>query len=372
MTTNEHMLPPLRTKLIPLLVPMMLMGSLLLLPLTAFAAPDGPAMNELKQKAQHAYVSGRYAEAADLDLEIAEKHPESGAARYAVQMLGTLYEDNIVDIGKAIKWDREFMEKYASPRQVPFYRQKLASLDKVVQQEDAFKAYQKIRFANQGDEMMVKKFEELLKERPDFLLKNKVLEELGYAYARMDKRRQSYLTFQALSRNGEKKLSTSDRVAYQTASRYWKETSTWGWVAWGFVAALWIAVLLMKPWKQLTRSSVSNFLVLALLWALLNAIRMPTFYSINTAGDPIVIQDTVLYVAAGLNLAVLFWLLLLTKGNFWQSRPRALLWLSPVLTLMMTTAVFYLLIIHQPNGPQIMDVFSAQYQHWTDEWRAGK
>jgi hypothetical protein len=341
-------------------------------PVAGFAARDDQAVDALTEKAQHAYVSGRYAEAVALDTEIAERHPDSDAAGYAVQMLGTLYEENVVDIKKAVKWDREFLEKYASPRQVPFYEEKLASLERLIRQERAFKTYQEIRFANQGDEIMVKKFEALMKEHPDFILKDKVLEELGYAYARMDKRKKSYLAFQALSRNGRKRISTSDRVAYATASRYWKETSTWGWVAWGVVALLWSAVMLMKPWKQLTRSSIKNFLAVALLWLLLTAVRMPTFYSLETTGYPIVIPDTVVYIAAGLNLTVLFWMLLLTKGNYWNTRPRVLFWLSPLLTLLMTTAVFYLFIIHRPNGPQIMDVFSVQYQHWADEWRAGQ
>ncbi len=367
-TTQKNILPLQPTKLISLLI-LTIFGILFVPLLSAFAAQDSAEVNELKQNAQHAYINGSYADAAAIDLEIAEKHPESEARRYAVQMLGTLYEDNIVDIKKAIKWDREFLEKYASSRQIPFYKEKLASLEKLINQEEAFKTYQKIRFADKGDEVMVKKFESLLKDHPDFLLKDDVQRELGYAYARMDKRRQSYLAFKALSGSGKNKLSTTDRMAYETAGRYWKETSVWGLVAWGVVAALWAVVLLMKPWKRLTRFSIRTFLVLALLWVLLTAIRMPTFYSMEMTGYPIIIPDSVVYIAAGLNLTILFWLLLLTKGNFWQTRPRVLRWLSPVLTLLMTTAVFYLLIIHQPNGPQIIDLFSSQYQHWAEEWR---
>jgi hypothetical protein len=367
MTTKTNMLLPRlaairRRKFIPLLI-LTLFVSLFLQPLAGFTAQGSPAESELKQKAQHAYINGRYAEAAALNLEIAGKHPESEARRYAVQMLGTLYEDNLVDIKKAIKWDREYLEKYANPQQVPFYKEKLASLEKLIQQEEAFKTYQAILFANQGDEIMVKRFEALLKDHPDFLLKDKVLEGLGYAYARMDKRRQSYLAFQALSGNGEKKISSSDQVAYETASRYWKETSVWAWVAWGVVALLWTGVLLMNPWQQLTRSSIRNFLILALLWVLLNAVRMPTFYSMETGGYPIVIPDTVVYMVAGLNLTVLFWLLLLTRGKFWQTRARALRWLSPVLTLLMTTAVLYLFFVYYPNGPAILDIFAYTFRY---------
>ena len=76
------------TRLVLLPTLALLMG-LFLLPLAGYAAQDSPAVNELKQKAQHAYIDGRYAEAAALDLEIAGKHPESEARRYAVQMLGT-------------------------------------------------------------------------------------------------------------------------------------------------------------------------------------------------------------------------------------------------------------------------------------------
>jgi hypothetical protein len=355
-----------RTKLNPLLI-LLLCGALLWLPFSGLAAQGNPEANELKQKAQHAYIAGRYAEAAATNLEIAEKYPESEARRYAVQMLGTLYEDNLVDIKKAIKWDREFLKKYADPRQVSFYKEKLASLEKLMNQEQAFKTYQAIRFANKGDEIMVKRFEALLKEHPDFLMKTEVQRELAYAYGRLDKRRESYSAFQALSRISEKKLSSSDRVAYQMAGRYWQMTQEWGWVAWGVIATLWVAVLMMKPWEQLTRASTKKFLLLAMLWVLLIAASMPLFYKIDTNGDRIIFHDTAVFIAAGLNLTILFWLLLLTRGKFWQTRPRALRWLSPVLTLLMTTAVFYLFIIYQPNGPEITDVFAVKYRYLIGE-----
>jgi hypothetical protein len=339
----------------------------LCLPIHGMASPVSSSANELKKKAQQDFISGRYADAETVNLEIVTKYPESKECQYAVQMLGTLYENNLVDLRKAIRWDREYLEKYADTRKVSFYKEKLISLEKLVQQEEVFRAYQKIRFANESDENMVKKFEALLNEHPDFILKDKVQSELGYAYARMDKREKSYLAFKALTRNGEKKLSTSDQVAFKAASRYWEETSTWGWVAWGVVVVFWVAVLLMKPWKQLTRSAIRNTLIVAFLWILLIAIRLPFFYSIETAGDPIKIPDTAVYIAAGLNLTILFWLLLLSRGKFWQTRPRALRWLGPVLTLVMTLAVFYLFIIHQPNGPQIMDVFADQYQDWAED-----
>ncbi len=366
--TPPHKPAPFRqVRLISLLILLTLFGNLFVLQSRGYAENDSPAVADLKQRAQHAYINGRYAEAAAINLEIAEKHPESEARRYAVQMLGTLYEDNLVDIKKAIKWDREYLNKYAEPRQASLYKEKLASLESLLKQEQAFRTYQAIRFADQGDEVMVKKFEALLRDQPDFLLRDKVERELAYAYARMDKRQQSYLAFQSLS--SEKKLSASDRAAYATAGRYWKETSAWGWVAWTVIIVLWTVALLMKPWKRLTRSWIRGFLILALLWVLLTAIRMPTFYSMETAGYPLVIPDTVVYIAAGLNLTVLFWLLLLTRGEFWQTRPRSLRWLVPVLTVLMTSAVLYLLIIYQPNGPQIMDAFSEQYLSWVSEWR---
>lgn len=373
MTTRTDM-QPLKTvimrrmRLIPFPV-LTLLLSLFLMPLAGFAAQDSPALNELKQKAQHAYINGLYAEAAAINLEITGKHPESEAARYAVQMLGTLYENNLVDIKKAIKWDREFLEHYAEPRQVSFYKEKLGSLEKLLKQEESFKTYQAIRFAHEGDEIMVKKFEALLKEHPNFLLKDKVLSELGYAYARMDKRRQSYLAFQAIASQGVNKLSSSDAVAYEAADRYRQMRTTGAWVAWAVLVSLWAAVLLMKPWKRLTRSSIVTFLILTGLWVLLTAARMPTFYSMETEGYQFKISDTAVFTLAALNVTVLLWLMLFTRAEIWKTRPRALRWLSPPLTLMMTAAVFYLFIAYQPNGPEIADVFVVKYQYLMGEIR---
>lgn len=370
-------------KLIPLLI-LTLFSTLFWLPICNGLAeqerpevsgqkPKVPEDAEIKQKAQDAYIHGRYAEAAALNLEIAEKYPKSEMRRYSVQMLGTLYEDNLVDIKNAVKWDREYLKKYADPRQVTFYKEKIASLEKLVNQEQDFKTYQAIRFANKGDEIMVKKFEALLKDHPDFLLKADVQRELAYAYGRLDKRRESYLAFQALaSQKGVNKLSSSDRIAADTAGRYWQMTSSWGWVAWVVVVMLWVAVLLMKPWELLNRASIRKFLILAGLWVLLIAASLPIFYGIDTNGDKIIFHDTAVFIAAGLNLTVLFWLLLLTRGTFWQTRPRALRWLSPLLTVLMTTAVFYLFLIHQPNGPEITDVFAVKYQYLIRELTEGR
>jgi tetratricopeptide (TPR) repeat protein len=373
MTTITGKLPLKRTarprsKLVPLLI-LTLFGMLFWLPSNGLAEPGSPEVNELMQQAQNAFIDSRYAEAVAVNLEIAEKYPESEARRYAVQMLGTLYEDNLVDIKKAIKWDREYLKKYANPRQVSFYQEKLASLEKLMSQELAFKTYQTIRFANAGDEIMAQKFEALLKDHPDFLMKVEVERELGNAYARLDKRRESYQAFQAIAQSGAKNVSTSDRVAIETTTRYWQMTSTWGRVAWGVVTALWGAVLLMKPWGRLTRSSIRTFLTLAVFWVLFTALRMPTFYAISTESDSIILNDTAVYVAAGLNLTVLLWVLLLSSGKFWQTRPRVLCWLSPPLTLLMTSAVFYLFVIYQPNGPATTDVFAVKYDSLMGEMR---
>ncbi len=356
-----------RIKFIPLLA-LTLLGSLFCLPTAGFTDQDSGVVEKLNQKAQHAYISGSYAEATAINLEIAEKYPESKLRRYSVQMLGTLYENNLVDIKKAIKWDREYLKKYADPRQVDVYKEKVASLEKLMDQEQAFKTYQAIRFGREGDEVKAKKFEALLKDHPDFSMKAEVERELGFAYARMDKRRESYLAFQSLSKSLGKKLSSSDRQAYVTADTYWQMTSFWGVVAWSVILMLWAAALLMKPWKQLTPASIRKFLLWPVLWIVLVAASMPTFYSLENAGDTIIIHDIQVYKAAGLNLIVLFWLLLLMRGTFWQTRPRALRWLSPAFALMMTTAVFYLFIVNQANGPEIVSYFTVKYRHWMTEW----
>ena len=337
-------------------------------PRAARAAEDDPAVSALQQKAQRAYIEKRFADAIALDLEIAE-HPGSPARRYAVQMLGTLYEDNVVDIDAAIRWDQEFLAKYADVRQKPFYQQKLATLGQLLSQKEVFATYQKIRFANQGDEVLVKQFEALLKEHPDFLLKDKIQAELGYAYARLDKHKQSYLAFQALARTSGKSMSAEHMKAYRAAGLHWNETSSWGFVALGIVLALWGVALVGKPWKRITRRALWKLLIVALAWLALNAVRIPSFYEIETTGYPIVIPDTVVYMIVGFNLTVLVWIFLLRRGSLWERRPRTLRLVSPVLVVLMTSAVLYMIVIWQPNGPQIIDVFPTVYHRWVEDLR---
>ena len=334
----------------------------------ARAAEDDPAVTALKQKAQQAFIEKRFAEAIALDLEIAGR-PESSARRYAVQMLGTLYEDNLVDLSAAIRWDQEFLAGYADVRQVPFYRQKIATLEKLLPQQDIFAAYQKIRFANQGDEVLVAQYEALLKEHPDFFLKDKIQAELGYAYARMDKHKESYLAFKALAQSSGKAMSAEHMKAYQAAALHWNESSRWGLAVLGLVLAMWGVVLWGKPWQRITRRSLWMLLGMTLAWVALNVARLPSFYKIETTGYPIVIPDTVVYTGVGLNLTVLVWLFLLRRAAFWQRWSRAVrLVVSPVLVVVMTTSVLYLLVIWQPNGPQVVDVFGMVFHRWTEDF----
>ena len=370
------------TKLIPLLV-LTLFGTLFWLPVTGMAEQESPVVNEqkqkipevaeLKQKAHDAYIHGRYAEAAAINLKIAQKYPASKECRYAVQMLGTLYEDNLVDIKKAIKWDSEFLKKYADPRQVQFYKEKLeklATIEKAMNQEEDFKAYQKIKFANKGDAYLVEKYEVLLKEHPEFTLKDEVRREIAYAYDPMNKPRQSYADFQTISsQNPGHRLSSTDQIMAEANRRHWEMATIWKWVAWAVIAVLWGAVLLMKPWKRVNRATIITFLIWTGLWVLLTASRMPTFYSLETGGYQFVIRDTAIYALAALNVPVILWLMLLTRGEFWLTRPRALRWISPLLTLAMTVAVIYLFIAYQPNGPQIVDVFGVKYEYLMGEFR---
>ena len=330
---------------------------------------------ELKQKASDAYIHARYAEAETVLLKIARKFPASKERRYAVQMLGTIYEDNLVDPMKAIKWDREYLKKYADPRQVPFYKEKidkLAVIEKATNQEEAFKIYRKIKFSNKGDAYLVKKYEELLKDHPDFLYKAEVEKELGYAYARIDKPRQSYAAFQAVSsQNHGQKLSSSDRLTSEESHRYWKMAAEGGMIAWSVIALLWVTVLIMKPWEDLTWASIKKFRIYVIVWLLLVAASLPFFYSMENEGVKFVIHDTMVYTAAALNLTILFWLLLLTRGKYWQTRPRTLRWASPFLTLLMTVSVFYLFMAYQPHGPEIMEEFAAKYRYLDRELHEG-
>ena len=364
---------------------MVFFGMLFWLPITGSAEQESPVVNEqkpklsevaeLKQKAQDAYVHARYEEAAALNLKIAHKFPGSKECRYAVGMLGTIYEDNLVDTKKAIKWYREFMKKYADYRQVPIYKEKLeklAGIEKAVNQEEAFKSYQKIKFANKGDQYQVTNYEKLLKEHPDFSLKVEVEKEIAYAYDRMHKPKESYAALQAVaSLTPGHILSSTDQIMADDNHKYSEMSSTWKWVVWGVVAALWIPVLLMKPWKRFDRATIRTLLIWTLCWVLLSAAKMPFFYSMETEGYKYVIKDTTMYTLAAINLPVILWVILLTKGEFWLTHRQVLRWVSPLLTMVMTVAIIYLFIAYQPIGPEIVNVFGVKYNYLIGEFRKG-
>jgi len=348
---------------VTVLVILMFLTSLAGLAGTLHADQENPEAKELQLKAQKAFTDRHYAEAAAIDEKIAQKYPGTLERRFAVQMLGSIYEDNLVNIGKAITWDREYLKKYANPRQVSYYTEKIAKLEKLQVQEDSFRIYKRIRFASKGDAIMVQEFEVLLKEHPDFLLKNDVERELAYAYARLDKRKESFQAIQNIARNNPKEVSKLDRALANDNERYWKMQQRFSWIAWSIVALLWGLALSMKPWKHLSRATVRMFLILSLVWVLIIASSLPTFYGIDTGGDRIILKDSQLFLMAGLNLSTLLWIFLMSRGSYWLSRPRALRYLSPLLTIVMTVSVLYLFVVYQPNGPEMTDVFATKYKY---------
>jgi hypothetical protein len=336
---------------------------------------------DLKQRSMDAYLHGRFEEAAALNLKIARKYPASKECHYAVQMLATIYETNLPDVKKSLQWNKEFLKRFADSRQAPFYKEKVERMEKLLppdrgaagqasDQEAAYKAYQKIKFANKGDGYLVKNYQALLKTYPDFMLKVEVQKEIAYAYDRMNRPKESYATLQAIAAETPgHKLSSTDQIMAETNHSYWEMTTTWKWFALALVALLWGAVLLVKPWKRLDRVWVRRYLLWTLGWVLLIASRMPTFYSMETEGYQFVITDNVIYTMAAWNLPVILWLLLFNRGEFWLTRPRALRWVSPLLTLVMTVSVLYLFIAFEPNGPAIVSVFGPKYQYLLGELR---
>ena len=327
---------------------------------------------ELKQKAADAYLHGRYAEAEPLFLKIARKFPASKERRYAVQMLATIYEDNLVDPLKAIKWDREFLKKYADYRQVPVFKEKiekLAGIEKVANQKEAFKRFQNIKFANKGDEYLVTNYGKLLKDYPDFSMKIEVEKEIAYAYDRMHKSKESYAALEKVAAmTPGHRLSSTDQIMADDNHEFWEMSSTWKWVAWGVLAALWIPVLLMKPWRRFDRASFRTLMIWIAIWIVLCAVRMPFFYNMETEGFLYVIKDTTIYALFAVNLPVIVWLVLLTRGEFWVTRRRALRWVSPPLAIVMTVTSIFLFIATHPNGPAIISVFGPKYHYLVSEF----
>jgi hypothetical protein len=350
-------------------------------PASAEPKPVLTGAADLKQKSMDAYLHGRFEEAAALNLKIARKYPASKECHYAVQMLGTIYETNLPDVKKALQWDKEFLKKFADSRQAPFYKEKVERMEKLLppqngaagqvsDQEAAYKAYQVIKFANKGDGYLVKNYQALLKKYPDFTLKVEVEKEIAYAYDRMNRPKESYATLQAIAAETPgHKLSSTDQIMAETNHSYWEMTTTWKWFAVGVVSLLWGAVLLVRPWKRLDRRWLRRLLFWTLGWVLLIASRMPTFYSMETEGYQFVITDTVIYTMAAWNLPVIIWLMLFNRGEFWLTRPKALRWVSPLLTLVMTVSVLYLFIAFEPNGPAIVSVFGPKYQYLLGELR---
>jgi hypothetical protein len=189
---------------------------------------------------------------------------------------------------------------------------------------------------------------------------------LAQAHVRLDHRRAAYETYQALSREPAG-LTASDRPAYEKAAHNWRLSGVWAGVAWAIVALLVGAALAMRPWETVTRADLRQLLWWCAGWLALSALRLPAYHA--AAWDENPFPPSAVYVAAVLDLGVLAWLFLFVKGAFRRTRPRALLAVAPALTLLATGAAYYLFLVYQPRGPDIIDAFGVEYAHWAERWR---
>jgi hypothetical protein len=338
---------------------------LLLIANKALGAEAGA--EELKRLASQEFVAGHFAQAAAHCEELARRYPPAPERRYAVQMLGTLYEEKLVDVGKAIFWSRRFLEEYAEARQADFYRRKLATLEALRGQEATFARWQALRISDPPDEILAREAEALLGAQPDFVLRADVLRTLAQAHVRLDHRRAAHEAYEALSRTPGG-LTESDLPAREKAAHNWRLSSVWAGAAWAMVAGLLAAAVAGRPRATLTRTDLGRLAPWVAAWLVFSVLRLPSYFA--AAADENPFPPSAVYLAALLELAILAWLFLFVKGGFWRTRSRALLLSAPALTLLLTAAVYYLFLVYQPKGPDIIDSFGVEYAHWAERWRS--
>lgn len=340
---------------------------LALLLIASNAVGAEPGAEELKRLVSQEFVAGQFAQAAAHCEELSMRYPRAPEGRYAVQMLGTIYEEKLADLGRAILWSRRFLDEYVDAREAEFYRRKLATLEALRGQEASFARWQALRRSGPPDAVLAREAEALLCDQPDFALRAEVLRAAAQAHARLDHRRAAYEAYEALSR-APGGLTASDRPAYERAARGWRLSSVWAGGAWSVVAVLFGAAVAARPWARLTRTDLGRLAQWVAAWLVFSALRLPSYAA--AAADENPFSPSAVYVAALLNLALLAWLFLFVKAGFWRTRRRALLVSAPALMLLLTAAVYYLFLIHQPKGPDIIDSFGVEYAHWAQRWRS--
>lgn len=320
---------------------------------------------QLQKMAHQAFMQSKYKDAAQYNLRIANNFPASKHRRYAVMMLGMIYENNLFRYDSAIYWYKEFLAKYAKARQADAMLRRIEFMNGLGEHREAHIAFRKIQLSEDSIEQRIKKLEAFVAAHPNFPVMKDVLMFLAGDYKAAGKYWKYYRAFNmglALDTASSPEL----RARYRSYARSIFIRSLIARLGWLYLIILFIWTLFLKPWKTISMQACRNFCKYIIAWAIL-AITGVTAYKFGIAdadNNPFSILQVIAFLCV--NFLVLGWMFLFQQTEFWKKQNRVLTYLLPLFALLSSVFLSWIVLCTQEAWIGVTDEFMVQWKDFFD------
>ncbi|MBN1576063.1 MAG: hypothetical protein JW913_05900 [Chitinispirillaceae bacterium] len=319
----------------------------------------------MRQEAHERYIKGEYRKAADANLALlADMASTEQNRRYALQMLGTIYENHLLQFDSAAYWYERFSSKYARGVQKEFYRKKLAFLRGLGNDEKkGYALIQKAMYGTRVPHEQIALLEEGLATAPKLPKRREVLLLLSHIAYEADMYAKARSTMLRLKAMDPDAISGDLRTRFMQVQAIWRR-SIISRVCWGVVALLLAAVLFTAQYNKVSRRAWKLFAVLCAAWVLLSAAGVVIYISKihSLIHNPFTVPG--IFVAALILLVIAAWIFLARFSLLWRISGRAAVVALPVCAVLLTVASSFLFCYHQPKRVKILEEFGDRYMHW--------
>ena len=320
---------------------------------------------DIQQQAHRQYIGRQYREAANTNLAIlADTVSIEKDRRYAMQMLGTIYEHHLLNYDSAIYWYEKFSERYTSGNQREFYRNKIKFLRGLGETEKkGYSTIQKATYATQAPKEQIDLLEEGLSTAPSLPNREEVLLQLSHtAFEAGDyaKARSAMLRLKQLNPDA---VSGELRTRFTEVQAIWRQ-SIIARICWGIVILLAAAVLLTVPYRKITRRAWRMLAYLCIAWVPIAAAVISIYLVKIHAQEHNPFSVPSIFIAAVILLCITLWTFFSRFSLLYKLCGRSAVVTLPVLSFLLTVAACFLFCYQQTKRVKIFNEFGERYMHW--------
>lgn len=329
--------------------------------------------DSLQRQAHKQFINKQYRKAASTNLSIvADTNTSINDRRYAMQMLGTLYENHLLQFDSAAFWFEQFNEKYASITQHDYYKNKISFLRGLKGNEiKGYSIVQKAIFASNDLQEQVKLLEDGLALAPQLPNRKKVLIFLSQKAYDAGMYAKAYKTMLQLQEMAPGILAGELKDRYSKVRTIYQQ-SIIARISWAIVILLFLIVIFSTSYKLISFKALKKLYYLIIGWTLFSIILLIIYFIRINRLDHNPFSIFSIFIAIFLLLVITVWIFFARFSLLNRSSYTKTIIVLPLCSFILTLAVWFLFLYYQPERTKILYEFSERYMHWIEGTRKGQ